>query len=79
MLTFGGTFDHEQTPDGYYSFEGRNGQLTVQAHHDNEDWRDITADEVKAKIAKCTAKIEKLQGELTDWNSYLARHHSDQI
>jgi hypothetical protein len=80
MLTFGGTFHNYTAPNMHWTFEGRNGELAVQEHVDNDfEERAMTADELKALIEKRAAKIETLQDELTDLKHYLVRHHRDQI
>src|SRR5215471_8848724 len=65
----------------HWTFEGRNGELAVQGHVDNDfDERAImAADELKALIEKRAAKIETLQEELAGLKHYLVRHHRDQI
>jgi hypothetical protein len=79
-LTFGGRFTNDMTPEMHWTFEGRNGELAVQEHVDNNfEERAMTADELKAIIEKRAAKIETLQEELTDLKHYLVRHHRDQI
>src|SRR5215831_11012787 len=80
MLTFGGTFYNYTAPDMHWTFEGRNGELAVQEHVDNDfEERAMTAEELKALIEKRAAKIETLQEELADLKYYLVRHHRDQI
>ena len=80
MLTFGGTFYNYTAPDMHWTFEGRNGELAVQEHVDNDfEERAMTAEEVKALIKKRATKIETLQEELSDLKYYLVRHHRDQI
>lgn len=81
-IIFGGAFAQEQSLDTHYTFEIRGGLVDVVEHVDeNFDWkgRAITADEVKARITKLTAKIEKLAEERT-WNcECLVRYHRDEI
>jgi hypothetical protein len=81
-LTFGGIFHHQTALDRYWSWEIRNGLLDVECHVDEEcDWegREITADEIKAKIKKLTAKIATLTQELSQWKYQLVRYHGGQI
>jgi hypothetical protein len=66
QLTFGGMFHNEMCPDRHWSWEIRNGLLTVEEHVDDDlDWegREITPDEIKGEIKKLTAKIETLTRE----------------
>ena len=81
MLTFAGIFHNDTAPERHWSFEGRNGELAVQEHVDNDfdENRAPTADEVKAGIKKRGDKIARLQEELSHLKDYLVRHHRDQI
>ena len=64
----------------HWTFEGRNGELAVQEHVDNDfEERAMTAEELKALIEKRATKIETLQEEFVDLKYYLVRHHHDQI
>jgi hypothetical protein len=81
VLTFAGIFHNDMAPEMHWSFEGRNGELAVQQHVDNDfdETRTVTVDEVKARIKKRADKIARLQQELTLFKDYLVRHHRDQI
>jgi hypothetical protein len=82
QLTFGGMFHNQIRPDIHWSWEIRNGLLTVEEHVDDDfDWegREITPDEIKGEIKKLTAKIETLTRKLAEWKSYLVRRHRGQI
>jgi len=81
-LTFGGIFHYEPNLDEHWSWEIRKGLLHFERHVDEEfDWegREITADEIKAKIKKLTAKMETLTQELPQWKYQLVRYHRGEI